>query len=528
MLQRSATNGLSVVRRGVRNLVLVLGDQLTQQSAAFEGFDARRDAVWMAEVAEESTHVWSHKARIALFLSAMRHFRDALRKKGISVHYRQLDDRGNRGSFAAELTEAVRRLKPRKLRLVRPGEWRVSQCLTNVARQANVELEMLPDRHFFATVEDFRAHSQGRRQLRSEFFYRELRRKHGILTEDGRPEGGRWNYDSENRLTFGKSGPGDVPEPLGFRPDATTKEVLALVNRQLADHPGSLARFDWPVTPRQARRALKDFIANRLSRFGPYEDAMWTGRPCLYHSRLSSALNLKLLDPRDAVAAAVEAYRAGAAPLNSVEGFVRQIIGWREYIRGIYWHFMPDYLELNHFKAVCPLPRFYWTGQTEMNCLREVISQTLSLGFAHHIQRLMVTGLFALLLGVAPEQVHQWYLAIYVDAVEWVELPNVLGMSQFADGGLMSTKPYIATGKYIKRMSNYCAGCRYRPEKRIGEDACPFTTLYWDFLLRHEKLLAANPRTLLQVRNLRRLDATERRKIRRAADAIRGEPGGRG
>jgi len=505
----------------VRNLVLVLGDQLTPQSAAFDGFDSRQDAVWMAEVAEESTRVWSHKARIALFLSAMRHFRDAMRKKGITVHYRQLDDRENRGSLSAELAGAIQRLRPRGLRVVRPGEWRVLQCIAGTARQAHCELEVLPDRHFFATVDDFHAHAQGRKQLRSEFFYRELRRKQGVLTDGNRPEGGRWNYDSENRLTFARSGPGDVPEPLGFQPDATTKVVIELVNRRFPDHPGRLDRFAWAVTRQQARRALKDFISSRLGRFGPYEDAMWTGQPFLYHSRLSSALNLKLLDPRDAVAAAVEAYRTGAAPLNSVEGFVRQIIGWREYIRGIYWHFMPDYLGFNHFGAEQPLPGFYWTGETEMNCLREVISQTLALGFAHHIQRLMVTGLFALLLGVSPKEIHQWYLAIYVDAVEWVELPNVLGMSQFADGGLMSTKPYIATGKYIKRMSNYCTNCRYRPGERVGEDACPFTTLYWDFLLRHETLLAENPRILLQIRNLRRLDRNERRRLRRSADAIR-------
>jgi deoxyribodipyrimidine photolyase-related protein len=509
----------------MRNLVLVLGDQLNGKSAAFDDFNAREDAVWMAEVGEESTHVWSHKARIALFLSAMRHFRDALEARGIIVHYRRLDDRSNKGTFADELAAAVHRLKPRKLRVVRPGEWRVLQSLSETARRSNVELDILPDRHFFATVDAFDRHAEGRRQLRNEFFYRELRREHRVLMAGDRPEGGRWNYDRENRQTFGRSGPGDVFQPLGFPPDVTTREVLQLVRRRFADHPGSLDRFEWPVTARQARRALRDFVENRLHGFGTYEDAMWTGEPVLFHSRLSAALNLKLLDPREAVRAAEDAYHAGAVPLHSAEGFIRQILGWREYIRGIYWRFMPAYLDRNAFGAEQPLPGFYWTGETEMRCLREVISQTLSLGFAHHIQRLMVTGLFALLLGVIPKEVHRWYLAIYVDAVEWAELPNVLGMSQFADGGLMSSKPYIATGKYLKRMSNYCADCRYRPEKKAGEDACPFTTLYWAFLLRHEEPLAANPRTVLQVRNLRRLGRSSQREIRAAADRMRDDLG---
>jgi deoxyribodipyrimidine photolyase-related protein len=286
-----------------------------------------------------------------------------------------------------------------------------------------------------------------------------------------------------------------------------------------------LDNFDWPVTRGQATAALEDFITHRLANFGRFEDAMWTGQPYLYHSRLSAALNLKLLDPREAIAAAVEAYRKKRAPIEAVEGFVRQLIGWREYIRGVYWQFMPEYAKLNTLNATQPLPEFYWTGDTEMNCLREVIGQTLKLGFTHHIQRLMVTGLYALLLGVDPVEVHKWYLAVYVDAVEWVELPNVVGMSQYADGGIMASKPYIATGKYIQRMSNYCDGCRFNPAKATGADACPFTTLYWDFLMRHEKLLRKNTRMLLQVKNLERLDAATRSQIRRQVDAIRaGQP----
>jgi deoxyribodipyrimidine photolyase-related protein len=296
---------------------------------------------------------------------------------------------------------------------------------------------------------------------------------------------------------------------------------MALVEKRFADHPGSLKRFDWPVTRKQASAALGDFIENRLARFGPYQDAMWTGLPYVYHSRLSNAINVRLLDPRDAVAAAERAYRDGRAPLQSVEGFIRQLIGWREFIRGIYWKFMPDYERLNALGHEAPLPSLFWTGETDMRCLRECITQTLELGFAHHIQRLMVTGLFAQLFGADPHEVHKWYLAVYVDAIEWVEMPNVLGMSQFADGGLMASKPYAATGKYIQRMSNYCGHCPYDPAERTGGDACPFTTLYWDFLLRHRRLLRRNRRMGLQVKNIDRLDKAEQRAIRRQADALR-------
>jgi deoxyribodipyrimidine photolyase-related protein len=489
----------------MHSLIVVLGDQLDPQSAAFDGFDARLDAVWMAEVTGEAEHVWSHKARIAIFLAAMRHFRDELRARGVTVHYRELCD----STFGAELTKSVRQLQPQRVIVVEPGEWRVQEEL----QRAAPGLEIRPDRHFLCSKAEFAAHAKGRKQLRLEFFYREMRRKHNVLMDGDQPVGGVWNFDKENRGSFGKEEPGLIAKPVGFKPDATTREVLKLVEKRFAKHPGHLDKFDWPVTRAQAKAALDDFIANRLADFGRVEDAMWTGEAYLYHSRLSAALNLKLLDPRDAITAAVDAYRKKGAPIEAVEGFVRQLLGWREYIRGVYWQFMPGYAQLNTLNATRPLPEFYWTGETEMNCLREVIGQTLELGFAHHIQRLMVTGTYALLLGVDPVAVHQWYLAVYVDAVEWVELPNVLGMSQYADGGIMASKPYIATGKYIQRMSNYCTGCRFKPDKSTGPEACPFTTLYWDFLMRHEKLLRQNQRMSLQVKNLDRLNAGTRLEI---------------
>ncbi|MGY0193868.1 cryptochrome/photolyase family protein [Leptothrix sp. BB-4] len=510
----------------LRTLVLVLGDQLDLEASAFDGFDADLDRVWMAEVAEESTHVWSSQPRTAVFLAAMRHFANALQDAGRPLSYTRLDAPDNAGSLAAQLTQDIARLRPAQLVMTAPGDWRVLQAIKAVAADAGLPLDVREDRHFYVTVREFAAHARGRKSLRLEHFYREQRRRHQVLMDGDEPAGGQWNFDADNREAFGADGPGFLPPRAAFEPDALTREVLALVAERFADHPGRLDSFAWPVTREQAFRALDAFITERLPLFGRYQDAMWPGDPWLYHSHLSAALNLKLLNPREVVAAAEAAWRAGQAPLASVEGFIRQILGWREYVRGIYWTRMPAYADGNALNATQDLPGWYWTGATDMACLRDALAQTLSHGYAHHIQRLMVTGLYALMLGVQPKQVHRWYLAVYVDAVEWVELPNTLGMSQYADGGLMGSKPYVATGRYIDRMGPHCSGCRYDPAQRTGERACPYTTLYWDFLMRHEALLAGNPRMALQVRNLARLDDAERDAVRQRADAIRrGEVG---
>ena len=516
----------------LRNLVLCLGDQLDGDSAAFDDFDPQVDAVWMAEVAHESEKIWVSKPQIAIFLAAMRHFRDALRKRGWRIYYRMLTattaewtglscKETSGETLGAQLAWTIGQLRPQKLIIVEPGEWAVREEIAAVARDAGVPMEIRTDRHFLCSVAEFDAHAKGRKQLRMEYFYREMRTKTGVLMDGDKPAGGEWNFDHDNRESFGKEGPGFVVAPRPFPPDATTREVLEMVSKRFASHPGALENFDWPVTAKEAREALEDFIAHRLPDFGRWEDAMWSGEPWLYHSRLSAALNLKLLAPREVLAGAELAWREKRAPIASVEGFIRQILGWREYVRGVYWRFMPDYVDRNALGADQPLPRFYWTGDTEMNCLHHVISQTLDYGYAHHIQRLMVTGLFSLLLGVRPREIHEWYLGVYVDAVEWVELPNTLGMSQYADGGVMGSKPYIATGKYIQRMSNYCADCRFDPAERTGPRACPFTTLYWDFLLRHESSLAKNPRVVMQVRNLQRLSTEEKSSIREQAGTIR-------
>ena len=508
----------------LRTLVIVLGDQLDLDAAAFEGFVAAQDAAWTAEVAEEATHVWSSKPRTVMFLTAMRHFAHALHAAGRALHYTRLDDTSHHGSLAAQLSADIKRLQPKRLVMTAPGDWRVLQAIKAEAQANGLPLEIREDRHFYCSVKEFAAHARGRQSLRMEYFYREMRKRHGVLMggpAGDQPEGGQWNFDADNREAFATTGPGAVPPRAVFEPDVLTREVMALVEERFAHHPGSLDHFAWPVTRSQALAALQQFITERLPLFGRYQDAMWPGEPWLYHAHLAAALNLKLLNAREVVDAAVAAYRAGHAPLASVEGFVRQILGWREYVRGIYWTRMPRYAELNALDAQQDLPAWYWTGATPMACLRDAITQTLQHGYAHHIQRLMVTGLFALMYGVQPQQVHAWYLAVYVDAVEWVELPNTLGMSQYADGGLMASKPYVATGKYIQRMSPYCKGCRFDPAQRTGDNACPFTTLYWDFLMRHETTLAANPRMALQVKNVARLNDAQKQAIRERAAAIR-------
>lgn len=505
----------------IRRLVVVLGDQLDESSRAFEGFQADSDCIWMAEVRDESTRIPISKARIVMFLAAMRHFRNSLRSRGWRVEYSELTDSGREATLSSELSRFVALHRPREIVCVEPGEWRLREELGRELWAVGKE-GWLEDDHFLCSHSEFEAHAAGRRQLRMEFFYREMRRRKGVLMDGTSPAGGEWNFDAENRGTFGKDGPVFLPPPVRFKPDEITSEVITMVCAEFPEAPGEVSHFDFPVTRAEALVALEDFIKNRLPLFGRYQDAMWSGEPWLYHARLSAALNLKLLRPWEVIVSAEKAWREGHASIESVEGFIRQILGWREYVRGVYWLFMPRYLDGNALDATHSLPSFYWNGQTEMSCLRETIQQTLKYGYAHHIQRLMVTGLYALLLGVSPKQVHEWYLSVYLDAVEWVELPNTLGMSQYADGGVMASKPYVATGKYIQRMSNYCKGCRYDPGKAVGGEACPFTTLYWDFLSRNRGKLQKNQRMSLQLKNLDRISSATLEAIRERADEIKG------
>lgn len=498
-------------------LRFVLGDQLTADLAALRAADPARDVVLMVEVAEETTYVPHHKQKIAFVLAAMRHFAADLAARGLVVDYVRLDDPANTGSFTGELARAVERHGAERVVVTEPGEWRVLEAMRSWPDALGVAVEILEDDRFFASRGRFRRWADDRNSLRMEWFYRQMRRETGILMDGADPAGGAWNFDRENR----KALPARLRPPprRRFEPDAVTREVLDLVARRFPDNFGDLEPFGWAVTRADALRALDHFIDDCLPLFGDYQDAMRTGDPFLYHSVLSPYINAGLLTAREVCAAAEAAYGAGRAPINAVEGFIRQILGWREYVRGIYWLEMPAYAATNVFAADRPLPWFYWSGETDMNCLRQAIGDIARTGYGHHIQRLMVTGLFGLLAGVRPAELQAWYLAVFVDAYDWVELPNVHGMVLHADGGLLGSKPYAASGAYIDRMSDYCAGCRFDPKVKSGPDACPFNPLYWAFLIRNEDRLSANPRMAMPYRNLAKMSDEARAAILRDAEA---------
>lgn len=495
-------------------LRVVLGDQLSSNLAGLADLDRQADTVLLAEVREEAAYVPHHPKKLAFLFSAMRHFAAELEREGVRVRYVTLDDPANTHSIPGEITRAVAELGVQSVVLTECGEYRLDRLLREWQAAAPVRSEMRDDTRFLASKEDFAIWAEGRKTLRMEYFYREMRRRYGILLEaDGNPVGGKWNYDSENRkpLESGLFGP---PPPPATSPDEITQTVLDLVAEMFPDSYGTLEGFDFAVTAAEAEACAEAFFNERLSAFGDYQDAMARGEAVLYHSLLSLYLNAGLLDPLDLCRRAEAAYREGKVPLNSAEGFIRQILGWREYVRGLYWLKMPDYAETNALAAMRPLPEFFWTGKTDMTCLSDCIGQTLNSAYAHHIQRLMVIGNFALLAGLAPKQVCAWYLAVYADAYEWVELPNTHGMALFADGGVMASKPYAASGKYIDRMSDYCGGCRYDPKKSGGEeDACPFNALYWHFLSRNEKTLSGNPRMGMIYKTLARMKPEKRNAL---------------
>jgi len=498
---------------GVRNLIVVLGDQLDAQAGVFRGMDPARDAVVMVEAREEASYLRQQKKRLVLFFSAMRHFRDALRAQGWTVHYRALDG----AAPAATLADGIASVPAEARHVTLPGDHRVREALA--ARFPGIEVHA--DRHFLVELRRFADWRTGRKRVILEDFYRWQRRETGWLMAAGKPFGGRWNFDRDNRKSFGRDGPGLVPPRPESAPDAITRAVMAMVEREFPDAPGTTAGFAEPVTRDEALRHLDRFVEDRLSRFGDHQDAMAAAHRTLWHSRLSAALNLKLLDPRETIARVVAALDGKGVGLNAVEGFVRQILGWREFVRCIYWTEMPGYAALNHLDAHADLPGFFWTGETEMACLADGLQGLVETGYAHHIQRLMVMGLFALLWRAHPVRVHEWHMEMYLDAVDWVSLPNTLGMSQHADGGIVGTKPYAASGAYIDRMSDHCRGCRFDPRQAVGARACPFTTLYWEFLARHAGRFRRNRRMWMQIRNLDHKEASEMRAIRRTADALR-------
>lgn len=499
------------------HLRLILGDQLNRRVSSLVDLDPEKDVVLLVEVRDEATYVRHHKQKIAFLFAAMRHFADELREEGIRVEYVTLTEAGNTGSFTGELERALSRHAVQRVVVTEPGEWRIWEMMQDWREMMPVPVEIRPDNRFLCPREDFARWAEGRHHLRMETFYRGMRKRTGLLMDGSEPLGGRWNFDAENRKRLPKAH--RLPDRIGFQPDRVTREAIALVEREFPDHFGDLASFSWPVTRADALASLRHFIESCLPTFGDYQDAMKAGEPFLYHALLSPALNAGLLTAEEVCRAAETAHREGTVPLHCAEGFVRQILGWREYVRGLYWARMPEYRETNALAAGRPLPWFYWSGETKLNCIGEVVRQTRDHAYAHHIQRLMVAGNFALIAGLDPAQVEEWYLVVFADAYEWVELPNVHGMVLWADGGVMGSKPYAASGAYIDRMSDYCKDCAYDVKVKTGPGACPFNYLYWNFLIENEERLKANPRMAMPYRTLAGMDEGRRARIRQ--DAVR-------
>ena len=493
-------------------LALVLGDQLSPELSALREAEKETDVVVMAEVWDEASYVQHHPKKIAFLFSAMRHFAEELRSEGWSVTYFKLED--GKQSITEALLAAAEATGASEVLATEPGEWRLISALEDCA----LPVHQFPDDRFLCSHGEFEAWAEGRKQLRMEYFYRDMRRKTGLLMEGKDPAGGKWNYDHDNR----KPAPDEVTHdgPLRFEPDQITRDVIALVKARFDNHFGDLEPFWFAPDREGARAALDHFITHALPKFGDFQDAMLNDNRFLYHSIISMYINAGLLPWQDACAAAEAAWKGGRAPLNAVEGFIRQIIGWREYIRGIYFLEGPDYTTRNTLGHTRDLPDFYWGGPTKMNCVAKAVEATKAEAYAHHIQRLMITGNFALLAGIDPHQVHEWYLAVYADAYEWVEAPNVIGMSQFADGGIVASKPYVSGGNYINKMSDHCKSCAYKVADKTGPDACPFNLLYWHFLDRHRDRFEKNPRMAQMYRTWDRMADERRANVLKDGDIL--------
>lgn len=499
-------------------LIFIFGDQLSQDLTSLVKAD-KGDVILMCEVQSEAVAVKHHKKKIAFLFSAMRHFANELTDEGYTVCYVKIDDPENTQSFEGELERLVRRYRPEQVLMTEPSEYRVRELLKTLPEKIDCPLDVLPDERFLCSPSEFRDWADGRKQLRMEYFYRGLRRKYNVLMDGDKPVGGAWNYDKENRSPA-KEGL-QIPEPFMIAPDAITRDIMNLVQDRFSDHFGDIEPFHYAVTREGALEVLDDFIETRLVNFGTYQDAMLSGQPWMFHSHISLYLNCGLLSPLECIRKAEIAYHSGAAPLNSVEGFIRQILGWREYVKGIYDLMMPDYRAENHLGAKRALPEFYWSGKTQMNCMKQCITETRENAYAHHIQRLMVLGNFALIAGLHPDEVNEWYHIVYADAYEWVELPNVTGMVLFADGGVLASKPYAASGAYINRMSNYCGSCSYKVTVKNGHKACPFNYLYWNFMIENQEKLSANPRMAMPYRTLSKMNETKRAAITSDASRFR-------
>ena len=501
-------------------LRLVLGDQLDPQHSWFR--EVRPDVVYLLmEVRSETDYVRHHAQKVLAIFAAMRAFATQLQAAGHRVRHVAIDDASNRQDIPANLDALALHYGASEVQYQAPDEWRLDRALTDWAAQAReraVTVTPVDSEHFLTARDDCQRLFGDSRQWLMERFYREQRRKHRVLLDaDGKPEGGQWNFDADNR----KPWKGKPPAPVDTRPThdhAALWQVIEAAGVQTMGEPQAQA-FRWPLDRSEALAQLDHFIAHALPYFGDYQDALTSRSDFLFHSLLSFGLNTKMLRPREVIDRAEAAWRAGDAPLHAVEGFIRQILGWREYVRGFYWAHMPGYTEVNALGHERPLPAWFWTGETKMACLARAIGQSLETAYAHHIQRLMVIGNFALLAGLQPEALHRWYLGIYIDAFEWVEAPNTLGMSQFADGGRLATKPYVSSAAYLDRMGDHCAGCAYDKKARVGERACPFNALYWDFFDRQRERLAGNHRLGMVYRQLERFSPEDLQALRVQAQA---------
>ena len=503
-----------VKSRRTKATVWILGDQLSPRISSLQKLIPGDCVILMIESLEHCRRLPFHKQKLTLVLSAMRHFADELRSLGYEVDYHKVQP-----SFSSALKKHLEQYQPQRMRLMDSAEFGVAESLAAKARGHGVDVEITPNNLFVSNKEEFQRESKGKRSRVMEPFYRKMRERTGILMQDGRPAGEKWNFDAQNRKPA--SANLEYPPIPKCKPDAITKEVIAYVTKNFPDHFGHADGFIWPVTRAAAESFLDDFLKYRLAQFGPYQDAMVMGERVLFHSLLSPLLNLGLLDPLEVCRRAERYYADGKVPLNSVEGFIRQILGWREFVYQVYHWRMPDYANMNNLDAGLALPAFYWNADTAMRCVREAVEALREDGINHHIQRLMITGNFALIAGIRPQEVNDWYWLAYVDAHQWVVTPNVLGMALYADGGVLGTKPYAASANYISRMSNYCRHCRYDPKQVTGNSACPFNTLYWDFLARNDALLRKNARMALAYRNLDRRKSDDLKRILAHAQKLR-------
>ena len=501
-------------------LRLILGDQLNEKHSWFKTVD-REVTYVMMEIRQETDYVKHHIQKVAAFFAAMRMFADRLSEQGHQVIYLRLDDGKNRHTIAGNVSDLIKKKKFTHFEFLLPDEYRLDLQFREIAEKLSIPHQAVDTEHFLTERKELKEFFAGKKRFLMESFYRWMRKRYNIMMDVDQPVGGQWNYDQKNRQAYDNKVP--IPKPLFFENDVS--DICRMIRKKRVKTFGEIEpqKLIWPVSRVQALALLKTFVKVGLPAFGTYQDAMTAKNWFLFHSRISFAMNTKLLHPLEVIEAAVNSWekKKDKIEIQQIEGFVRQILGWREYMRGIYWALMPDMESMNYFGHDTPLPDYYWTGDTRMNCMRLAIGQSLLHAYAHHIQRLMVTGNFALLAGVNPAEVDEWYLGVYIDAIQWVELPNTRAMSQFADGGRVATKPYISSAKYIHSMSDYCDTCEYKWKQRHGDMACPFNSLYWDFFARHRKRLQKNPRVAMMYRVWDRMGKAEQKTVLHQADVYK-------